>query len=310
MVKVMNQVIEDEYAIYRGDCVEVMAGIPDDTIDYSIYSPPFAELYSYSDSERDMGNNASYQEFFKQYDFLISEHFRTMRPGRLVSIHCVDIPAMKERDGYIGIKDFPGDIIKSFQKAGFIYHSRHVIWKDPLIEATRTKSIGLMHKQLCKDSHKCRAGLPDYIVTFRKPGDNTKPICNPDGLTEYHGSSKITGDGIKRSHNIWRAYASPIWMDIRQSNTLNKNPARHDKDQKHICPLQLDVIERCIQLWSTKEDTILTPFMGIGSEVYVAVKNKRKAIGIELKDTYFACAVKNAKKGVSDMNNDGQTTLM
>jgi DNA modification methylase len=287
------QVSGETWVAYCGDCVDVVSGLPDNSIGLSVFSPPFAELYAYSDSERDMGNSKSYDQFFQQFDFLITELNRVMMPGRIVSVHCIDIPAMKERDGYIGIKDFPGDIIRSFQRAGFIYHSRHTIWKDPLTEATRTKALGLMHKQLCKDSSMCRSGLPDYVISFRKFGDNEIPIANPDGLTEYHGAATIEGTGIKRSHNIWRAYASPVWMDIRQSNTLNKVEARDAKDQKHICPLQLDVIERIVALWSTENDTVLTPFGGIGSEAYVAIKNKRRAILVELKESYFRVAVKN-----------------
>jgi len=298
-VKCLDQRCGENWAAYRGDCVEVMKGIPDNSIGVSVFSPPFAELYAYSDSDRDMGNCTGYNVFFKHFDFLIKELFRTVQPGRVVAVHCIDIPAMKERDGYIGLKNFPGDIISHFQKEGFIYHSRHCIWKDPLTEATRTKALGLMHKQLCKDSSRCRSGLPDYLIAFRKPGENEKPIEHKDGLTEYHGSGKVDGVGIKRSHNIWRAYASPVWMDVRQSNTLNKIEARESKDQKHICPLQLDVIERAIALWSTKGDTVLTPFGGIGSEAYVALKNERKSVLIELKDTYYNVALKNILKAES-----------
>jgi DNA modification methylase len=291
--KCINQVTGENWIAYCGDCVDIVSELPDNSIGLSVFSPPFAELYAYSDSERDMGNSKNYEQFFDQFDYLIKELHRVMMPGRIVSVHCIDIPAMKERDGYIGIKDFPGDIIRSFQHAGFIYHSRHTIWKDPLTEATRTKALGLMHKQLCKDSTMCRSGLPDYIISFRKSGDNEKPISHDGGLTEYHGAATISGIGVKRSHNIWRAYASPVWMDIRQSNTLNKVEAREEKDQKHICPLQLDVIERIIALWSREGDIVLTPFGGIGSEAYVAVKNKRKAVLIELKEAYFRVAVKN-----------------
>lgn len=296
MAGCLNQVITEKYALYSGDCIEIMSGLPENSIGYSIFSPPFAELYAYSDSERDMGNNRTYDAFFEQFDFLIKQLYRVIMAGRCVSVHCIDIPAMKERDGYIGLKDFPGHIIAHFTEAGFIYHSRHTIWKDPLTEATRTKAIGLMHKQLCKDSAMCRSGLPDYLVTFRKPGDNSEMINHPEGLIEYHGGDKIGGDGIKRSHNIWRAYASPVWLDIRQSVTLNKIAARDPDDQKHICPLQLDVIERCIQLWSRPGDTVLTPFGGIGSEAYVAVKRNRRAILCELKKAYFDQAIKNVKR--------------
>jgi hypothetical protein len=201
---------------------------------------------------------------------------------------------MKERDGYIGLKDFPGDIIRLFQSAGFIYHSRTAIWKDPLIEATRTKALGLMHKQLCKDSSMCRAGLPDYLLAFRKPGDNAAPIAHPHGMVKYCGADDPGGgSGETRSHHIWRAYASPVWMDIRQTNTLNKAPARDANDEKHICPLQLDVVERAVVLWSNPGEVVFTPFMGVGSEVYGAVLNGRKGVGIELKPSYYRQAVRN-----------------
>lgn len=234
-MKVQNQVITDQYAIYQGDSCELIKAIPDNSIGLSVYSPPFAELFAYSDSERDLGNSKSYDEFFEHFAFLIQEMHRITKPGRIVAFHCIDIPAMKERDGYIGLKDFPGDLLRAFQKAGFIYHSKHTIWKDPLIEATRTKAIGLMHKQLCKDSSRCRAGLPDYLIAVRKDGENTDPIPHENGLTEFYGESQSINSGVKFSHDTWRKYASPVWMDIRQSYTLNKNPARDDKDVKHIC---------------------------------------------------------------------------
>lgn len=325
-VNVKDQIVNEKYAIYHGDCCEVMLGIKDESIGFSVYSPPFAELYSYSDSERDMGNCKDYDMFFEQYDFLIGEHMRTMKPGRQVAVHCIDIPAMLERDGFIGLKDFPGDIIRHFVAAGFIYHARITIWKDPLIEAVRTKSIGLNYGQLCKDSSKIRVGLPDYVLIFRKPGDNPTPINHENGITEYHGAFQwidakpisggdvvrlmdSTGAGIKHQHNIFRNYASPIWFDVRQTNTLNKLPARDEKDIKHICPLQLDTIERLMQLYSKEGDTVLTPFMGIGSEAYVAIKNNRRAIGIELKDSYFAQAVINCERAAEMAHGNNQEEL-
>jgi len=291
--------VTNEYAIYRGDCVEVISEMPESSIDFSVFSPPFAELYSYSDDAKDMGNSASYDEFFKHFGFLIRQLRRVIRRGRLVSVHCIDIPAMKERDGYIGLKDFPGDIIRSFMAEGFIYHSRHTIWKDPLTEATRTKALGLMHKQLCKDSSMCRSGLPDYLITFRNGDGNEIPIAHKDGLTEYHGAKDPGGKGIKRSHNIWRAYASPVWMDIRQSETLNKIAARDEKDQKHICPLQLDVIHRAMALWSNEGEVVLTPFGGIGSEAYAAIIDNRMPVLVELKKSYFDQAKKNCQSAVN-----------
>jgi len=232
MVEVLNQEVTDKYALYHGDCCEVIKGVEDDSVGLSVFSPPFAELYCYTDDDRDMGNCKNYDVFFEHFEYLVKELYRVTAPGRIVAPHCIDIPAMKERDGYIGLKDFPGDIIKLFQKCGFIYHSRVVIWKDPLIEATRTKAIGLMHKQLCKDSTMCRMGLPDYLLAFRKPGENQTPVEHDEGLTEYHGSKAIKETGIKRSHNIWRAYASPIWDDIRQTHTLNGRIAREDEDNR------------------------------------------------------------------------------
>lgn len=290
---ILDQVITDQYAIYNGDCCEVLATLPDDSMDFSIFSPPFADLYCYSDNDADLGNCGSYDEFFKHFGFAISNLRRVIKPGRLCAVHCIDIPAMKERDGYIGLKDFPGDIIRAFEAAGFIYHSRHIIWKDPLIEATRTKAIGLMHKQLCKDSSMSRAGLPDYLLAFRVPGENAIPITHPEGLSKYAGKNDPGETGVKRSHNIWRAYASPVWMDIRQTHTLDAKPGRDPEDEKHLCPLQLDVIERAITLWTNPGETVLTPFLGVGSEVYGAVSLNRKGVGIELKPSYFSQAVKN-----------------
>jgi hypothetical protein len=215
----------------------------------------------------------------------------------------MDMPSMKERDGEIGIKDFPGDIIRMFQAEGFIFHSRVLIAKDPLIEATRTKALGLMHKQLCKDSSMCRMGLPDYIVAFRKRGDNPQPIAHPDGLVHYAGSKDPGGHGEKRSHNVWRAYASNVWADIRQTRTLNYRQAREEQDEKHICPLQLDVIERIVTLWSNPGDVVLTPFMGIGSEVFTAVRMGRKGVGVELKESYYRQAVANVREAASGAAN-------
>lgn len=299
-IKCFDSVVTDRYSLYNGDCIEVMSGLPDECVGMSVFSPPFADLYAYSDSPNDLGNCGSYDEFFEHFKFVSDQLFRIIQSGRIVAVHCIDIPAMKERDGYIGLKDFPGDIIRLFQKSGFIYHSRTCIWKDPLTEATRTKALGLMHKQLCKDSTKSRCGLPDYLLAFRKPGDNALPVANPDGLTSYAGDDHPGGDGIKASHNIWRAYASPVWMDIRQGLTLNKTAARDEKDQKHICPLQLDVIERAITLWSTKDDIVFTPFGGIGSEAYMALKMGRKAVLAELKEGYYRQAVKNCASAIAD----------
>jgi DNA modification methylase len=296
VTKCLDSETGDRFAAYNADCVDILPEIPEESVGLTVFSPPFVDLYCYSDNDRDMGNCRTWDEFFTGFSFVANELFRVSRSGRLVVIHCVDIPAMKERDGYIGLKDFPGEIIRMFQSAGFIYHSRVTIWKDPLIEATRTKALGLMHKQLCKDSSMCRMGLPDYLIVVRKPGDNTEPISHHEGISKgYAGSSCIENIPGNRSHNIWRAYASPIWHDIRQTNTLNRNGARDQEDEKHICPLQLDTISRVVTLWSNPDDTVLTPFMGIGSEAYQALLMGRRAIGIELKPSYYRQALKNIR---------------
>jgi len=314
-MKVLNQEQGKNWILYNGDCIEIIRAIPENSIHYSIFSPPFCSLYTYSNSERDMGNCRTENGFLTFFTFLIVELFRVIMPGRLLSFHCMDIPAMKERDGYIGLKDFPGDLIRLFQKAGFIYHSRVAIWKDPLIEATRTKALGLMHKQIQKDSAMCRQGLPDYLITMRKPGINPEPISHSDGFTSFVGEdepdvpkteptlrdsrqhkdvSMVSVDPVY-SHQVWRRYASPIWMDINQSNTLNREPAREEKDERHICPLQLDVIERALHLWTNPGDIVIDPFAGIASSPYCAVKMGRKGIGIELKGSYFNQGVENCR---------------
>jgi DNA modification methylase len=288
--------------IYHGDCVEVARSLDDNSIDYSIFSPPFSSLYVYSNSERDMGNSKNDDEFATHFKFLIKELYRILRKGRLVSIHCMNIPSMKERDGFIGLKDFRGDIIRWFQDEGFIFHSETCIWKDPLTEATRTKALGLMHKQLCKDSTMCRSGIPDYLVTMRKQGDNENKVCKPNGMTQFVGENEPTKGVL--SHEIWRRYASPVWMDINQSRTLQKGSARDEKDERHICPLQLDVIERGVHLWTNEKDTVFSPFMGIGSEGYISLQNKRKFVGSELKESYFNQALKNLDGAQMQMTMD------
>lgn len=264
----------------------------------------FADLYAYSDHKADMGNCRSYADFFTHFRFLVEQLQRTMMPGRIVAVHCMDVPLSKGKDGEMGFRDFSGDIIRLFSECGFVFASRHCIWKDPLIAATRTHALGLAHQQIVKDSTRCRTGAPDYIVAFRKRGENPKPVKHPMGLTEYCGERSIPSHlsryeswedpkTNKRSHWIWQQYASPVWDDIRQTRTLKYREAKEKDDQRHICPLQLDVIERCLTLWSAKGDTVLSPFAGVGSEIYVAVKMKRKAIGIELKDSYFRQMVRN-----------------
>ena len=284
-MNVLNQCIGERFTVYQGDCVEVLQGIPDSSIHYSIFSPPFASLYTYSDSDRDMGNCKDDAEFQQHFSFLINELYRVLMPGRLVSVHCMNLPAMKSRDGFIGVKDFRGDIIRLFVAAGFIYHSEVCVWKNPVTEMQRTKALGLLHKQIRKDSSMSRQGLPDYVVTFRKPGDNPEPIA--------HTPEQFPVD-------VWQRYASPVWMDIRQSNTLQRKSARDEKDEKHICPLQLDLIERCIDLWSAPSEIVLDPFCGIGSVPYQAVEMGRRGLGVELKDTYFEQAVKNLQAAAAD----------
>lgn len=304
-MNVLNQTIGERFAVYNGDCVEVLKGIPDNSIHYSITSIPFASLYTYSNSERDMGNCRSYGEFAEQYQYLGREWYRVMMPGRLVSIHCMNLPAMKERDGYIGMKDFRGDVIRWMQSAGFIYHAEVCIWKDPVVEMQRTKALGLLHKQIKKDSAMSRMGIPDYLVTFRKPGENTERI-------EHTSESYPVGHWQKVASPAWSEYASPIWWDINQSDTLNRNGAREEQDEKHICPLQLPVIERGVELWSNPNDIVLDPFDGIGSTGYQAVKMGRRHIGIELKGSYFKMASDNLKQAEEEYKaskNPAQTTM-
>lgn len=277
-MKAFNQVQKDNYTLYHGDSCEILQALPDNSIHYQIFSPPFASLYTYSNSDRDLGNSKTYDEFWNHYKFMIKEQFRIHKPGRLVSIHCMNLPTSKQRDGYIGITDFRGDIIRAYQDAGFIYHSEVCIWKDPVVAMQRTKALGLLHKQIKKDSSMSRQGIPDYLVTMRKPGDNEEPI------THTNESFPV---------KIWQQYASPIWTDINPSKTLQYTSAREHNDERHICPLQLQVIERGIDLWSNPDDVVLSPFMGIGSEGYVAIEKGRKFIGCELKESYFNQAVKN-----------------
>ena len=284
----INQDIGNNYALYNGDSCELLKEIPDNSIHYSIFSPPFASLYTYSNSDRDLGNCKTDDEFYSHFQFIVKELFRVIMPGRLVSFHCMNLPTSKERDGFIGIRDFRGDLIRLFQKQGFIYHSEVCVWKDPVIAMQRTKALGLLHKQLKKDSCMSRQGIPDYVVTMRKPGEN------PERVTHTNESFPVD-KWQEYASPVWDMYASPIWWDIVPSKTLQKESAREDKDEKHICPLQLPVIERCVELWTNPGDVVLTPFAGIGSEVYQAIKMGRKGIGIELKKSYYDQAVKNCQ---------------
>ena len=295
----------DNYAIWNGDCVELARHLPDESIDFSVFSPPYLSLFTYSSSDRDMGNSKTDDEFYQHFNFLVDELFRVMKPGRNVAVDCMNVPAMKERDGYIGLKDFRGELIRCFIERGFIFHSEHCMWKDPLIEATRTKALGLMHKQLCKDSTMSRAGIPQYLVCFRKPGENKEPIAHIAGLDEWAGENPPETGNL--SHERWRRYASPVWMDINFNRTLNYKAARENNDERHICPMSLDITERAIWLWSNPGDTVLTTYAGIGSEMYQALQMGRKAIGFELKRSYFEQAVINCKDG--DATTAKQSTL-
>lgn len=290
---VKAQAIGKDYTIYNADCVDVLSALPTNSIDFSIFSPPYSSLYVYSASDRDLGNCKNDDEFYTHFKFVAEQLLRTTKEGRIVAVDCMNIPAMKERDGYIGLKDFRGDIIRLFQSVGFIFHSEHCIWKDPLIEAVRTKSLGLLHKQLCKDSSRCRAGIPQYLLAFRKPGDNQEPIIKPDGLTEFAGENGPVEGNL--AHERWRRYASPVWMDVKMGRTLQYRSARANGDERHICPMSLDIAERGIQLWSNPGDVVFTPFAGIGSECYQAMKMGRKTIGVELKESYFNMAANNLK---------------
>lgn len=282
----------DRFSAYHCDTVEVARAIPDDSVDYSIFSPPFASLYTYSNSPRDMGNVKDDAEFFAHYAYLIKEQLRAMAPGRLVSIHCMTMPTSKERDGYIGLRDFRGDIIRAYQTAGFVYHSEVCIWKNPVTAMQRTHALGLLHKTVLDNATMCRQGLPDYVVTMRKPGVASKKVTH----RAIDADGKIKGDPAAEEFPVmkWQRYASPIWMDIDQSDTLNGyRDAREEPDERHICPLQLGVIRRCLELWTAVDDIVWSPFMGIGSEGYVALQMGRRFIGAELKSTYYAQAIKN-----------------
>jgi DNA modification methylase len=273
----IDQVVTDRYAAYHGDCVEVLRGLPDASIGYSIFSPPFASLYTYSNSPRDMGNVRDDAEFFEHFDYLIAELRRVMKPGRNISFHCMDMPSSKERDGVIGLKDFPGDLLRAFQRHGFIFHAKVTIWKDPVTAMQRTKALGLLHKSVRENAAMCRMGIPDYLITVRTPGEQQDRVT--------HGSEFPV--------DLWQKVASPVWMDINPSDTLQFRSAREHDDERHICPLQLDVIRRGVMLWTNPDDIVLSPFMGIGSEGYVSLEMGRRFVGAELKASYYQQAVAN-----------------
>lgn len=282
---VKRQDFGENFALYNVDNIDGIKGIKDDSIHYCIFSPPFCDLFVYGNNPRDIGNNTTDEEFYQHMKFLANELYRVLMPGRDLTMHCMDLPSSKQRDGVIGLRDFSGGLIRLMQDAGFVYHSRVVIWKDPVIAMQRTKALGLLWKQLKKDSSMSRQGIPDYMLTFRKPGENPEPISH---TAEDYPVDK------------WQKIASPVWMDINQSNTLQRESAREESDEKHVCPTQLEVIERCIELWSNPGDTVLDPFVGIGSSVYQALLMGRRGIGFELKDSYYQQAVLNCKRAEAD----------
>jgi hypothetical protein len=309
----VDQVVTDQYAIYQGDSCEIIRAIPGDSIHFGIHSPPFEGLYKFSNYDRDISNNEG-GAFWEHYAFLIAELLRVTMPGRLHSVHVMQLPTSKIRHGHIGMRDFRGEVIRAYEDAGWIFHSEVCIWKDPVVAQQRTKSIRLLHKQIVKDSTISGQGLADYIVSFRKPGDNPDPVAGM--FEEFIGEGLDVSDeayarycanppadagpnwkpwplDMWRSVLVWQRYASPVWMDINQTRTLQYRGGRDEKDEQHISPLQLDVIERCIELWSNPGETVLTPFLGIGSEVYAAVEMGRRGVGIELKPSYFAQAKRN-----------------
>lgn len=326
----MEEMITDRYAVYNGDCVEKMAAMPDKVVDLSVYSPPFASMYTYSSSDHDLGNCKDYEEFLHHYEFVVSELCRLTKPGRFTAVHCMDIP----KNGDNGLVDFPGDIIRLHEKNGWKFWDRKNIWKEPLRVAIRTRQRALMHVQLVTDTAKCRGALADYLLIFKKKGENEVPIQKPYGLTDYAGDLELmnkteleeylalkdthkeyTDDKTNRlSQFIWRRYASSAWEDIRANVCLNYKPGRDKDDDRHVCPLQLDIVTRTVQLYTNPNEVVLTPFMGIGSEIFAAVEAGRKGIGIELKPSYFRQAVKNlvmagknqdtAQKGLFDYDTE------
>lgn len=300
---VHNQTVTPKFAIYNGDCIEVMKALPKDSIHLSVYSPPFCGLYHYSSNPQDLSNCDSYDEFFRHYEFVVKELHRITVPGRMTAVHCMDTPT--SNSGCDHLKDFPGDIIRLHEKCGFRYMARYAVWKEPLAVRNRTMAKNLAHKTIVDDSSRCSVASADYLLVFRRTGDNPIPITHPHGLMEYAGEREIPKDLYKFrgwkgnqienrfSHWIWRQYASAFWDDVRVERVLPFKPARDQEDEKHVHPLQLDVIERCVVLWSNPGEVVFTPFAGVGSEVYGAVVNGRIGMGAELKESYYRQAVKN-----------------
>lgn len=315
---IADQKITDSYALYLGDCCELMPSLPEASVHLSVYSPPFGGLYHYSSSARDLSNARSYEEFFEHYRFVVEEIHRLTMPGRLTGVHCMDIPS--GNSGCDHLRDFPGDIIRLHQKIGFSYTSRYCVWKEPLGVRNRTMAKNLAHKTIVDDSSRCSAASADYLLMFRRHGANQIPIEHARGLTEYVGEREVPHDLLRYrgwsgnqienrySHWIWRQYASAFWDDVRLSRVLPYKTAKDDEDEKHVHPLQLDVIDRCLVLWSNPGETVLTPFMGVGSEVYAAVRAGRRGIGVELKPSYYRQSIKNVAEALSSFHQE-QTPL-
>lgn len=308
---ILDQTLTDQYALYNGDCLEVMPQLPDGSVHLSIYSPPFAGLYVYSSSDRDLSNSRSYEEFMEHYAYVVRELYRVTMPGRMTAVHCMDIPLGNTGKGD-GLRDFPGDIIRMHRDIGFEYAARYHVWKEPLAVRNRTMVKGLAHKTIVDDSSRCSVASADYLLLFRKRGENPIPIAHPHGLQDYAGERQIPSDVLRYknwsgnqienrySHWIWRQYASAFWDDVRIDRVLPYIEARDSEDERHVHPLQLDVIDRAVVLWSNPEETVLTPFMGVGSEVYSAVAAGRRGIGVELKPSYYRVATRNVASAIAD----------
>jgi DNA modification methylase len=317
MGDVIEQIVADKYALYNGDCMEVMPSLPNGSIHLSIYSPPFAGLYHYTSSERDLSNNASYEDFFDHYGYVVKELHRLTMPGRVSAVHCMDVPT--GNSGGDALMDFPGDIIRLHRDIGFDYVARYHVWKEPLTVRNRTMKKDLAHRTLIEDSTRCSVASADYLLIFRRKGENLSPVTHPEGLMEYAGGNHVPEDllqyrgwtGNQRenrySHWIWRRYADAFWDDVRLDHVLPFREARDEEDERHVHPLQLDVIDRALVLWSNPGERVLTPFMGVGSEVYAAVRAGRLGIGVELKPSYYRQAVKNIAAAETDAR--GQTSL-
>ena len=312
---ILDQMITDRYALYCGDCMEVMPNLPDGAIHFSVYSPPFAGLYQYSSSEHDLSNSRDYDEFMTHYEYVIREIYRLTMPGRMTAVHCMDVPRSNNgrSDSFM---DFPGDIIRLHERNGWAYVARYHVWKEPLTVRNRTMKKGLAHQTIVEDSSRCSVAAADYLLVFRRDGDSPVPVAHPNGLKSYAGARQMPADVLKYkdwdgpqienrfSHWIWRQYASAFWDDVRLDRVLPFRESRDEEDEKHVHPLQLDVIERAVILWSNPGERVLTPFMGVGSEVYVPVQLGRFGIGVELKPSYFRQAVKNLDAVDEDIYSD------